>query len=130
MNKELRDGLKRNIVVGLQSFKSINEVLKADYERYKIKGEGFNLATYKGNIILLDIEDSDEDISSYEFVKRQIQEINSKDGEWIWVWENQIKFTSASQHGKWISDNRRTGLKEIGCDVVNDVIKVTYIELF
>ena len=82
MNKEFKDGLKGNIVVGLQSFKSINEVLKADYERYKLKGEGFNLATYKGNIILLDIEDSDEDISAFEFVKRQIDQINeSEDGE-------------------------------------------------
>jgi len=39
MCKEFKDELKGNIVVGLQSFKSINEVLKADYERYKIKGE-------------------------------------------------------------------------------------------
>ena len=82
MSKILKDGLKDCIIVGLQSFKSINEVLKADYERYKLKGEGFNLATYKGNIILLDIEDSDEDISAFEFVKRQIDQINeSEDGE-------------------------------------------------
>jgi len=66
----LKDGLKRSIIVGLQSFKSINEVLRADYERYKFKGDGFNLATYRGNIILLDIEDADEDISAFDFVKR------------------------------------------------------------
>ena len=70
MNKELKDGLRSGIIVGLQSFKSIGEVLRADYERFKVKGEGFNLATYKGNIILLDIEDTDEDISAFDFVKR------------------------------------------------------------
>lgn len=82
MNKEFKDGLRSAIIVGLQSFKSISEALRADYERFKIKGEGFNLATYKGNIILLDIEDSDEDISAFDFVKRQIDQINeSEDGE-------------------------------------------------
>ena len=82
MCKEFKDGLKGNIVVGLQSFKSISEVLRADYERYKIKGEGFNLATYKGKILLLDIDDCDEDISAYDFVKQQINKINGElDGE-------------------------------------------------
>lgn len=82
MNKELKDGLKGNIVVGLQGFKSIFEVLKADYERYRIKGEGFNLAIYRGKILVLDIEDIKEDISAFEFVKRQIHQINEMlDGE-------------------------------------------------
>jgi hypothetical protein len=82
MNKEFKDGLRSAIVVGLQSFKSIIEVLRADYERYKTKGEGFNLATYRGKVLLLDIEDINEDISAFEFVKRQIDQINeSEDGE-------------------------------------------------
>ena len=82
MSKILKDGLKDCIIVGRQGFKSINEVLRADYERYKTKGEGFNLATYRGKILLLDVEDIDEDISAFDFVKRQIEEINKiEDGE-------------------------------------------------
>ena len=89
MNKELRDGLKRNIVVGLQSFKSISEVLNADYERYKTKGKGFGTSVYRGKIILLDIENEldkdyvdDENESLYGNVLKQIIAINEMlDGE-------------------------------------------------
>jgi len=78
MNKELRDGLKTFITVGLRDYTSINKVLKADYEKYKAKGEGFNLVKYREKILLLDIEDTDEDISAYEFVKQQIDNINEE----------------------------------------------------
>jgi hypothetical protein len=79
----LKDGLKDIITVGLQTYKSINEVLIANYERYKVKGEGFGFATYRGKILVLDIEDCDEDISPYEYVLRQVQEIDFmiEDGE-------------------------------------------------
>jgi len=85
----LKDGLKANIVVGLQSFKSINEVLKADYERYKIKRQGFGTSIYRGKIILLDIENeldknyvNDKNESLYGNVLKQIVEINEMmDGE-------------------------------------------------
>ena len=80
---KLKDGLKEVIIVGLQDYKSISDVLLADYERYKSKGEGFNFATYRGKILVLDIEDCDEDISPYEYVLRQVREIDSmtQDGE-------------------------------------------------
>lgn len=44
--------------------------------------------------------------------------------------ENTIEFDSEKEHGKWVSDNRRTGLREIGCDQIDGVIKVTYIKLY
>jgi len=89
MNKELRDGLRSTIIVGLQSFKSIDEVLKADYERYKTKGQGFGTSIYRRKIILLDIENeldknyvNDKNESLYGNVLKQIVEINEMmDGE-------------------------------------------------
>jgi hypothetical protein len=82
MNRELKDGLKDVIIVGLQDFKSIGEILRADYEKYKTKGEGYNTVIYRNKILLLDIEDSGQDISAFDFVKQQIEEINKiEDGE-------------------------------------------------
>jgi hypothetical protein len=41
-----------------------------------------------------------------------------------------LDFTSPKDHSKWIVDNRRTGLREVSCDMVDGIIKIEYIGLF
>jgi len=44
--------------------------------------------------------------------------------------ENTINFKSEKEHMKWMSNNRITGIKEIGCCVKDDFIEVKYIKLY
>lgn len=44
--------------------------------------------------------------------------------------ENKIKFNTEDEHAYWIKNNRRTGLKEIDCNIVDGLIEVKYIKLF
>lgn len=41
-----------------------------------------------------------------------------------------LDFNSPEDHNKWIVDNRRTGLREISCDVIDGIIRIEYIELY
>lgn len=77
--KELKDGLKEIMTIGTKEYYSISEVLNADYNRFKESGEGYGIAEYRGKLISLDIEDSnEEDNSLHSNIANQISIINEE----------------------------------------------------
>ena len=95
--KNFKDNLKGTINVGVNKCYSINEVLRHDYDRFKGYGEGYELATYRGTVLSLDIEcekmfnsmdlDFNEEqykglSSLYSNIYMQVEQINQElDGE-------------------------------------------------
>jgi hypothetical protein len=90
MCKKLKDGLKEVIKIGKKEFHSIYEALFYDYQMFKIYKEGEISGTYRGKMIMLEIQNEeivdDESIQDtdrlYSNIKKQIDSINEElDGE-------------------------------------------------
>jgi hypothetical protein len=78
MEKVLKDNLKDFIKIGTDKCYSISEVLNIDYDRFKIQKEGYGLATYKGKILVLDIESEKLfDNMNIDFSENEYKELES-----------------------------------------------------
>jgi len=68
--------MKEVIQLGDIKCYSISEVLTTDYEQYKKDKIGFNLITYRGRVIITDIE-SDSNESLFSNLQCQINNVNN-----------------------------------------------------
>ena len=78
MNKDklLKDNMKEVIQLGETKCYSISEVLNTDFERYKSDKIGFNLVTYRGRVVIIDLENDSQE-SLFSNLALQISNINN-----------------------------------------------------
>lgn len=75
-DKSLKDNMKEVVQLGEIKCYSISEVLNTDFKQYKKDKIGFNLVTYRGKTIILDLE-NDSASSLFSNLQYQINDINN-----------------------------------------------------